>query len=134
MPSTQLTSEQAFQLAQAYQELAAALTKYRFDNWNSMIPEDRQRLEDYEWTLTTYSSDFNQKSVILLLTAPKTQEAVVNIVTTTKNLTQAVKTLQGINKILTIATAAFTLGGAIISGNPSAIGNAIAGAISAVNS
>lgn len=132
MASTKLTSEQAFQLSQAYSQLREAVGNYRLDNWNQLTPAQRQKLEDYEWTLATNASDFLQKSVVLLLTAPETQQAVNNIVATTKDLVEAVKTLQGINKIFGVLTAAFTLGGAIISGNPIAIAQAIEGAIKAI--
>ncbi len=133
MPSTELTSEQAFQISQAYYELAVKIGNYRYAKWDDMTPEERQKLGSYENSLLRQSSDFNQKSVVLLLTAPKTQIAVKNITETTKELTKAVKTLKSINKILGIAAAAFTLGGAIISGNPKAILDAIDEAITAIN-
>ena len=132
MPSTELSSAQAFEISQSYSQLRDAVGNYRLDNWKILSTEQRQKLEDYEWTLATFASDFLQKSVSLLLNAPQTQKAVGNISATTKELTNAVKTLKDINKILGIAAAAFTLGGAVISGNPQAILDAVAGAVTAV--
>jgi hypothetical protein len=132
MASTPLTSQQAYEIARGFHLMAVAVGTYRFSNWGSLTPDERKELEDYEWTLSNYSSDFNYKSITLLLDSQETQTAVVNITDTTKEMENAIDKLATVGKVIAIATAAFTLGGAIISGNPQAIGNAIAGAVSAV--
>lgn len=131
MAKTKLNSLQAYEIAHGFYLLAVAVGTYRFDNWSQLTPSQRKNLEDFEWTLSNYSSDFNHKSISLLVNSAETQTAVASITETTEGMKKAIKKLTKINKVIAIATAAFTLGGAIISGNPKAIADAIVGAVAA---
>lgn len=131
MPNTKLNSQQAFEIAQGFHNLAILAGKYRFDNWNQMTPNQRKSLEDFEYTLSNYSSDFNYQSIVLLVKSSEVQSAVSQITKTTKIMERAISNLKTINDVLGVLATAFTLGGAIISGNPVAIAKAIGDALTA---
>lgn len=134
MAQTELTQAQAQQLADEYLELAKAIRKYRDENFNTLSEEERKRLRNFINQMLNEATDFTQRSIVLLLSSAETKEAVGNIVKTTKNLKAAIKTLEGINKILKVAAAAIDLAIAVASGNPVSIVKAIEEAISTANS
>lgn len=132
MPTTKLTAEQAFAIADQYHELTVNLGRYRIANRNDLTRQQQTNLFDYEWTFTNASQDFTFKGVSLLLSSAEVGEAVESIVRTTESLNNSVRTLNDIRKILKVAAAGATLAGAIISGHPIAIAQAVSDAASAV--
>lgn len=132
MDTTTLNAEQAFEIAKKYYELAVEVGNYRFQHWNDLNEGERRELEDAEWTLSNYSSDFNYRSIVLLVNAAETKKAVAGIKSSTEKMTAAIASLNNIRKVIKIVTAAVTLGAAIITGHPLAIGEAILGVAAAV--
>jgi hypothetical protein len=53
-----LTADQARDLANQYHDLSVVVGDYRFDHWDDLSSAKRRRLEDLQWTLINYSSDF----------------------------------------------------------------------------
>ena len=132
MPTTELTRTQMNQLRDAYLDLSSNLGQYRIQNMGDLSISEINRLKDFEHTFSNISQNFNLQSVKLLLGSNDVAQAVTNINDTTKDLNEAVKKLKGIKKLIGIATAAVTLAGAVISGNPQAIGQSIAGVVVAI--
>ena len=132
MEQTKLDSQQAFEIAKNFHVLAVTIGNYRFDNWNQLSPAQRKSLEDFEWTLSNYSSDFNYKSISLLANSKETKTAIANIKDATQKMKNAITNLTKVGEVIGIATAAFTLGGAIISGDFQAIAKAVAGVVTTV--
>ena len=58
-----LSSDQAFQLANQFHDLSVAVGNERFDQWDELTPAQRKRLEDLQWTLMNYSSDFTAQAI-----------------------------------------------------------------------
>jgi ssDNA-binding replication factor A large subunit len=114
-----LTSADALNLAKAFRDLSVTIGDYRFTNWNALSVDDRKTLEDEEWSLLNASSDMVTKAVGLALDesdpgAQKVQGAAAAA-------QKAVKTLNEVRKVITVATAAVGLAAAIISKDPGAI-------------
>lgn len=126
-----LTADQAYQLATWYNSLARAIGDYRFDNWNKLSEEERTKLENKEYSVRNASTDFVELALRLTLT--DLAGTLKRIKQATDQMKSAIKHLQNVGKAIKIATAAVTLGGAIVSMNPSAIAEAIGGAISAAS-
>jgi len=117
-----LTANQARDLAQVFREISVALGEYRFANWDSLTKTQRDIIEDTEWTLLNYSSDFVTQAVGLTL--DDATASLKNIQEATKKAKQAVETITTIKKIVVIAGAVVKLGAAIATENPSAIASA----------
>jgi len=117
-----LTANQARDLAQVFREISVALGEYRFANWDSLTKTQRDIIEDTEWTLLNYSSDFVTHAVGLTL--DDATASLKNIQEATKKAKQAVETITTIKKIVVIAGAVVKLGAAIATENPSAIASA----------
>jgi hypothetical protein len=127
----ELTSDQAFILAQQFHDLSVVIGNYRFDNWDGLSPDERKTLEDLQFDVLNDSSKFNGMSISLEL--EDLQGTLDDLGKATDSMQQAIKNLKNIGKVINIATAAVTLGAAIVSMNPSAIGSALSGAAKAVN-
>jgi hypothetical protein len=125
-----LTSDQAFALAQSYHDLSVELGNYRFRVHHELTPAQRRRLQDLQFDLLNTSTQFNALSISLAL--DDLQQTLDDIGAATDRMNKAIKKLKDIQKVIAIATAAVTLGGAIISMNPGAIADALGGVVTAV--
>jgi hypothetical protein len=125
-----LTADQAFALAQSFHDLSVELGNYRFRVHQDLTPAQRRRLEDQQFDLLNASTQFNALSISITL--DDLQETLDDIGAATADMNKAIKRIKDVQKVIAIATAAVTLGGAIISMNPGAIAEALGGVVTAV--
>src|SRR5690606_17331542 len=114
-----ITRDQARDLARQFRELSVQLGDYRFSNWGTLTAAKRRDIENIEWTLLNYSSDFVTTAVGLAL--DDIANDFVVITRATRRARRAIKRLETVKDVLKIASALVALGGAIASKNPSAI-------------
>jgi len=114
-----LTSDDAFALSKSFRDLSVALGDFRFAHWNTLSESDRTTLEDEEWSLLNSASDMITKAVGLTL--DESQAGVARLKSATASAQKAVKTLNDVRKIITVATASVGLAAAIVSKDPGAI-------------
>jgi len=114
-----LTAQEAFDLSKQFRDFAIALGNYRFSNWQRLTPTQRRDIEDEEWSLINSSSDMITKAVGLALEESET--SVDSITKSIKKAKTAIKKLEKVSHIITVATAAVGLGAAIVSKDPGAI-------------
>jgi hypothetical protein len=127
----QLTSQQATDLANNFLGLGQAIADYRYENWNTLSKEDRQKLEDLRLSILHYGADILALSTTLVMDDVQTSLTNINNVTT--QIKGTIKNLQNIQKGINVAAAVATLGAAIISKNPQAIVNSITGVVNVWN-
>lgn len=125
-----LTAKQARDLAQSFRSVSVSLGEYRFANWDSLTKAQRDTIEDAEWTLLNYSSDFVTQAVGLTLDDAK--GSLKNIQDATAKAQKAVETIKTIKKVVVIVGAVIKLGAAIVSENPSLIASATGDLFNAV--
>jgi hypothetical protein len=120
---TKLGSEEARELAEHFYRVSKALGDYRFANWDTLGKTERLSIEAMEWSLLNASSDFTALAVDVSLddAAP----VVKSVANATRAMKTAIKRAERVDKVLSIATAAVKLTGAILSGSPSAIAAAL---------
>ena len=114
-----LTSDDAFALSKSFRDLSVALGDFRFAHWNTLSESDRTTLEDEEWSLLNSASDMITKAVGLTL--DESQAGVARLKSATASAQKAVKTLNDVRKVITVATATVGLAAAIVSKDPGAI-------------
>ncbi|MEX2492229.1 MAG: hypothetical protein WD425_10760 [Nitrospirales bacterium] len=114
-----LTSDEAFDLSKQFRDFAITLGNYRFANWEMLTPTQRRDIEDEEWSLINSSSDMITKAVGLALDESETSVDSIN--KSIKKAKSAIKKLEKVSHILTVAAAAVGLGAAILSKDPGAI-------------
>jgi hypothetical protein len=110
-----LTAGQARDLANQFHDLSVAIGDYRFGNWDSLTRADRDNLEDLQWTLMNYSSDFTSQAITLALS--NLDETLSRIGRITNKARRVIKTIKTVDKVVRIAAAATVLGAAIVTGN-----------------
>jgi hypothetical protein len=113
-----LTADQARDLANQYHDLSVVVGDYRFDHWDDLSSAKRRRLEDLQWTLMNYSSDFTAQAISLTLS--DLNGALARIAETTKKAKRTIQTIKIVDKVIRIAAAATVLAASIMSGNPEA--------------
>lgn len=126
-----VNAEQSRAIAQAYSELAASLSDYRFAHWTELTKRQRAEIESHEWTLLTYSS--NMTTHAIRLAVGDVAAAVGRITLATKRLASAARRIESVKQAFTLAAAAVTLGAAIASGHALAIGEAVNEALAAAD-
>ncbi len=125
-----LTADDALNIAQAFRNVSVAIGQYRFANWDALSAAQRGDLEDAEWTLLNYSSDFITQAVgITLNDAQKDLQGLLDV---TKQVTNAVGTVKTINKVISIVGATLKLGAAVASENPGLIVSATGSVYAAI--
>jgi len=108
-----LTSQEAFQLSKSFRDLSVSLGDYRFANWDKLKEKQRKDIEDAEWSLLNASADIRTVAVGLVM--DETQLSYENLQQTTSDAKEAVAELAVVRKVITIATSAVSLAGAIVS-------------------
>ena len=114
-----LTSTEALELSKQFRDLANDLGNYRFSNWSSLTPTQKRDLEDEEWSLINAASDMTTKAVGLAL-----EESEVNfqsIKSSVGKAKKAIKKLEKVGQVITVATATVGLAAAIMAKDPGAI-------------
>ena len=114
-----LTSDDAFALSKSFRDLSVAIGDYRFSHWNTLSAADRTTLENEEWSLLNAASDMITK--VVGLTLDESQAGVARLKGATASAQKAVKTLNDVRKVITVATASVGLAAAIVSKDPGAI-------------
>lgn len=122
-----LSAAQAFELARQFNEVAQKLAAYRFANWGKLTPGQRTDLENQEWTIRNYSSDFTALSI--KVDVANLAQTLSSIKRATDKMKTAVKNLEQIGKIIKVATIMITIGAAVTTGNPAAIAAAVSEAM-----
>jgi hypothetical protein len=114
-----LTSDDAFALSKSFRDLSVAIGDYRFSHWNTLSAADRTTLENEEWSLLNAASDMITKAVGLTL--DESQAGAARLNGAAASAQKAVKTLNDVRKVITVATASVGLAAAIMSKDPGAI-------------
>jgi hypothetical protein len=114
-----LTSDDAFALSKSFRDLSVTIGDYRFSHWNTLSAADRTTLENEEWSLLNAASDMITKAVGLIL--DESQAGVARLTGAAASAQKAVKTLNDVRKVITVATASVGLAAAIMSKDPGAI-------------
>ena len=127
-----LTADQARDLAQSFRSLSVTLGDYRFENWDDLTKAQRNSIEDAEWTLLNYSSDFITQAVGLTL--EDTRGSLEDIQKATQKAQKTVERIKNIKKVIGITGAVIQLAGAIASRHPEAIISAVGGVATAIES
>jgi len=119
----QLTAQQANDLANQFLALAQAIGDFRYNHWNDLSKAQHHRLASQHWSVLNYGED------ILALSTALIMDDVLNSLASIKTITGQIKsslgTLADIQKGINVAASIVTLGAAIISQSPIAIGEAI---------
>ena len=110
-----LSSDQAYQLASQFHGLSVAVGDYRFAHWDELSAAERKRLEDLQWTLMNYSSDFTAQAISLVV--DDLQGTLSKIRGATAQANKVITDIEIVSKVLVIAASAAVLGAAIMSGN-----------------
>ena len=117
-----LTANDAFELARNFREVAKQVGDTRTGKWDTLTPDQRQTLENEEWDLLSSSMSMRTKAVGIVLEGAKTSLA--KIVRVTDHARKAIKTLENVREVISIASAVVTLAAAILSKDPQAIAKA----------
>lgn len=120
-----LSSQEAFQLSKSFRDLSVSLGDYRFANWSQLTDKQRKAIEDAEWSLLNASADIRTVAVGLVL--DETQLSYEKLQQMTSDAKKTVEQLEDIRKAVTIAVAAVSLAGAVVSRDPGAIVNTAKG-------
>lgn len=117
-----ISKDQARKLAKTFRDLSNQLGDFRFKNWSNLSTGQRQNIEDDEWRLLNYSSDFITTAVGIALN--DMQADLKAIADATAKAKKVIATIGTVKDILKVTAALIVLGGAIASQNPSAIASA----------
>lgn len=110
-----LSADQAFELATRFHDISVSVGNYRFDQWDNLTESQRKRLEDLQWTLMNYSSDFVAQAINLV--ADDLEGTLKKITDATTEANDAIAKIETVSKVIVIAAAGTVLGAAIMSGN-----------------
>jgi hypothetical protein len=120
-----LTSAQAFALAQGFHDVSVEIGNFRFRQGDTLSSTQRKRLEDLQFDVLNASTMFNALSLSLEL--DELQETLDRVGMATVRMKNAIKKINSVQRVIKIATAAVTLGAAVVSMNPGAIIDAVSG-------
>lgn len=118
-----LTQDQARQLAQEFFEISKGVGDFRFDHFDSLIPEQNNALQNLQHQLSSQSNQFTALAISIGL--DDLQPTLDRINQVTDDVNQAVTRLDDIRRVISIATTFVSLGAAIASGSPTTIASAI---------
>jgi len=127
-----ISKDQARDIAKGFLDLSHALGTYRFANWGTLKPAQRQQIENDEWDLLNYSSSLVTTTVGVVLNNMKDDLQKIN--NATEEATKAIATIGTVKDILKVTAALVILGGAIASQNPTAIASAATDGLQVVKS
>jgi len=117
-----ITKKDARKIAQDFLDSSHRLGQYRFTNWDKLTSAQRQKIENFEWDLLNYSSNFITTAVGIAL---NDMDADLKAITDATNEARAaIEKIDNAKEVINITADLVALGGAITSKNPSAIGSA----------
>ena len=125
-----LTQEQANDLANNFLVLAEEAGKFRINKKNKLTPLENQKLADWQWQIINYGEDIIALSVTLVM--EDVQLSLTKIEQVTTQIKGTIETLKDIQKGIGIVAATVSLGAAILSKQPLAITESIAGLIDTI--
>ena len=120
-----ISADDARQLASDFHDLAVSLGNYKFSHWDELTPAQRTNLDNLQWTLMNYSSDFSTQAIQISLDDIK--GSLASIKKSTDAAKDALSKIIAINKVVGIASAAAVLAASITSGSPTGIATAAKG-------
>ncbi|MBE7169431.1 MAG: hypothetical protein INR73_02510 [Williamsia sp.] len=120
-----LDARQLNELANSFLAFAQAVGDYRYEN--TLTPAENRELSDLQWTLLNYSDDLFTTSAVLVMNDVADSLATIDEIT--KDINKTYRKLRNIQKAINVAGAAVTLGAALFSKNPQAVGKAIGGLV-----
>lgn len=126
----ELTAQEARRIAATFRRLSSALGEYRFDQWDALTEEERQRIENIEWTLLNYSSDFIAEAIVI--TADQLEDVRPEIDRAVDAINEVTGRIGDARTLITIATRATAFGASVATGNLGAIAEAAAGLVEEV--
>ena len=126
----ELTAQEARRIAATFRRLSSALGEYRFDQWDALTEEERQRIENIEWTLLNYSSDFIAEAIVI--TADQLEDVRPDIDRAVDAINEVTGRIGDARTLITIATRATAFGASVATGNLGAIAEAAAGLVEEV--
>jgi len=114
-----ISKDEARELAKTFRDLSNQLGDFRFKNWSNLSAAQRQKIEDTEWTLLNYSSDFITTAVGIALDDLEADlKAIFDAMGKAKKV---IATIDTVKDVLKVTACVIALGGAITSKRPSAI-------------
>jgi hypothetical protein len=122
-----LTSAQANALANDFLGLAQAIGDFRYDNWNEMSKTQNQQLGKLQWSILNYGEDILALSTVLVMDDVEASLDKINDITL--EIKSTIQQLKNIQKVINVAAAIITFGGAIISKDPSSVKTGLQGVI-----
>lgn len=131
----QLSDDQLVAIAQLFHDLSVAVGQFRLDRIHGGLSLDDPgivQLLGLQVSLLNASSSFYGQAANLML--EDADWAATQITSATKEAISAIKTLQVVNKVINIASAAGVLATAIMTGKMDQIGDAAKGVYTAASS
>ncbi len=129
--STQLSSQDVFDLSKSFHDLSTALGDFRYSNWDALTPPQRTDLETKQWTLFNMSSDLNAKSVVLK--AKLLDADIQTLKSCVADMQAAAQKIKDVKHAIAIAAKAVAFGGAVyLAGSTGDVGTMIAAATSLI--
>jgi len=125
-----LTQDQANDLANNFLILAEEAGKFRINKKNKLTPLESQKLADWQWQIINFGEDIIALSVTLVM--EDVQISLAKIDQITVQIKSTIQTLKDIQKGIGIVAATVSLGAAILSKQPLAITDSIAGLIDTI--
>lgn len=119
----QLTAEQVNALANDFLAVAQAIGDYRYQHFYTLTSEQQQKMRDLHWTLLNYADDLYTQSAVLVMN--NVQASLEKIDAVTGEIKKSYQKLKNIQKAIDVATAAATLGAALMSKSPQAVAQAL---------
>lgn len=126
-----LTKEEARQLAKSFRDISVSLGDFRFDNWANLSEKERKTIEDTEWKLLNYSSDFTTQAVGLILDDAK--GSLKSLQQAVAKAKESVAKIKVVKNIIIIAVSIMELGAAVAAKDPKTIASAINDVVKTVN-
>ncbi|MBU1643161.1 hypothetical protein KKE54_07340 [bacterium] len=108
---TRLSTQDVFNLSKSFHDLSSALGEFRYSNWDSLTPAQRNDLESKQWTLFNTSSDLNAKSVVLKVKL--LDDEIQKIKNCISDMQATAKKITDVKHAVAIAAKAVAFGGTI---------------------
>ncbi len=123
LPVDSGAANQAGNLAQTFYRMSQAIDDYRISNWGHLSTADRGRLKDEAQALDTRAHYLTADALGNLL--DPVQGSLKDIESVTTNADHALRVLNEVGQVISIATASVALAADIATGDPAAIGSGV---------
>lgn len=121
---SQLTSEQATELAKQFFSVGKTLATFREQHWENLTTEQHQRLSKMQWSIYNYTDDLLALSAVIALN--EMEDTLNQIAHVTREVNEFIRQEQNIDKVIDIAARVVVLGGAVVSQSPLAVVSTLA--------